>query len=527
MEVSQGVQAISLSLEQPAQYCSLFSSQSTTFIKSYAAVTDIHFSPSTPHRYVVTSGTRLQVYTPKTQRVVKTISRFKDTVRSGHLRDDGKLIIAGDDSGLVQIFDLASRAILRTIKDHSQSAAALFLCSIITSADPVEHRPVHTTLFSGHNGNQVPQILTSSDDGSVRTFDLSTAEPLSNFQTHTDYVRTAAFVPSSPNLYLSGSYDTTVKLWDARMQEGSGEAMSLNHGYPVESLLVHPSGTTAISAGGPVIKIWDLLTGNAKPLKVLSNHQKTVTALCWGDQNQSRILSAGLDGLVKSYSVFDGDWRVGHTMRFGGQLLSLALSPKENMLCVGAADGTLSIKSQPPTLVETQQSKKAKAARDPAPRPPKMPEPEKSVEVTWRSKTGPTHLRQPRLAEWDRLMKVFRYADALDAALDQPDPRITIAVFDELKHLDGLNQALGARNDRDLVRILKFLRLNVNDPRWGSRVAEYVDVVLGKTFSLSPQDLFHWTMLTLCPFIFYRLVRAHVGAFTRSGQELYADAKAR
>lgn len=352
----------------------------------------------------------------------------------------------------------------------------------ILTSSIIKPRPVHTTLFSGHGGNQTPQILTSSDDGSVRTFDLSTAEPLSNFNTHSDYVRTAAFVPSSPQLYMSGSYDTTVKLWDARMPEGSGEAMSLDHGYPVESLLVHPSGTTAISAGGPVVKIWDLLTGNAKPLKTLSNHQKTVTALSWGDQNQSRILSAGLDGLVKSYSIFDGDWRVGHTMRFGGQLLSLALSPKENMLCVGAADGTLSIKSQPPTPVETVQSRKAKAAREAAahPPPPKAPEPEQSVEVTWRSKSGPTHLRQPRLAEWDRLIKVFRYADAMDCALAQPDPRITIAVFDELKYLDGLDQALGARNDKDLVRILKFLRLNVNDPRWGMRVAEYIDVVLGE-----------------------------------------------
>lgn len=83
-------------------------------------MTDIHFSPAKPHRYVVSSGTRLQLYTPKTNRVVKTISRFKDTVRSGHIRDDGKLIVAGDDSGLVQVFDLASRAILRTIKEHAQ-----------------------------------------------------------------------------------------------------------------------------------------------------------------------------------------------------------------------------------------------------------------------------------------------------------------------------------------------------------------------------------------------------------------------
>ena len=95
--------------------------KTSTFIKNYAAVTDLYFSPAAPHRFAVTSGTRVQIYTPKTARVVKTISRFKETARSGHIRDDGKLIVAGDDGGQVQVFDLASRAILRTIKDHQQS----------------------------------------------------------------------------------------------------------------------------------------------------------------------------------------------------------------------------------------------------------------------------------------------------------------------------------------------------------------------------------------------------------------------
>jgi U3 small nucleolar RNA-associated protein 15 len=78
--------------------------QNPVFIKSYAPITSIDFSASTPHRYAVTSGTRIQIYSPKTARVVKVISRFKDTARSGTIRDDGKLVVAGDDSGLVQVW---------------------------------------------------------------------------------------------------------------------------------------------------------------------------------------------------------------------------------------------------------------------------------------------------------------------------------------------------------------------------------------------------------------------------------------
>lgn len=72
------------------------------FIKDTAPVTSIHFSPCRPHQYAVTSGARIQVYATKTQKVIKTIARFRDTARSANIRSDGKLLVAGDDSGLVQ-----------------------------------------------------------------------------------------------------------------------------------------------------------------------------------------------------------------------------------------------------------------------------------------------------------------------------------------------------------------------------------------------------------------------------------------
>lgn len=73
------------------------------FVKEYAPITFVQFSPSRPHRYAVTAATRIQIYAPRTQKITKTISRFKDVARSGSIRGDGKLVVAGDDSGLVQV----------------------------------------------------------------------------------------------------------------------------------------------------------------------------------------------------------------------------------------------------------------------------------------------------------------------------------------------------------------------------------------------------------------------------------------
>ena len=73
------------------------------FVKEYAPVTWIHFSPIKPHRYAVTAATRVQIYASRTQKITKTISRFKDIARSACIRGDGKLVVAGDDTGLVQV----------------------------------------------------------------------------------------------------------------------------------------------------------------------------------------------------------------------------------------------------------------------------------------------------------------------------------------------------------------------------------------------------------------------------------------
>lgn len=58
------------------------------------------------------------MYSSKTHQPKKTISRFKDIAYSGSFRQDGKLIVAGDATGLIQMFDGSSRAILRSFRGH-------------------------------------------------------------------------------------------------------------------------------------------------------------------------------------------------------------------------------------------------------------------------------------------------------------------------------------------------------------------------------------------------------------------------
>lgn len=351
---------------------------------------------------------------------------------------------------------------------------------------------MHTTKFSPGAGTQ---ILTTSSDTTVRLFDLSTSAQLRSFRSHTDYVRTAAFVPTSPSLVFSGGYDGTVRLWDARVKERGGEVWLGRHGKPVEDVIVGQEGTMAVSAGGPIVRVWDLLgaasssrvvnaggegedgegqdegetenTGTQYCVKALSNHQKTIMSLCWaeGENGEKRMLSGGLDGLVKVYDPQD-NWRVRHTMRYGGQVLSVAVSvrcgvlvlvvrglirstvarpqPNSSHLIAGLSDGSLSIRTR-------QGAKKTGLSKEfVVPSYDALLAGAGSGGVTFTgaeameglkgaeaaanaaSGTGEQKIgreRKRKLQEWDRMLKDFRYGDALDSVMRKVWPDRSSTAF--------------------------------------------------------------------------------------------------
>ena len=61
-----------------------------------------------------------------------------------------------------------------------------------------------------------------------------------------DYVRAGCVSNISSDLFLSGSFDHSVKLYDARKQES---IITVDHGAPVESVLMYPGNSIFVSVG--------------------------------------------------------------------------------------------------------------------------------------------------------------------------------------------------------------------------------------------------------------------------------------
>jgi len=210
---------------------------------------------------------------------------------------------------------------------------------------------------------------------------------------------------------------------------------------PVEQVKLFPSGTMALSAAGPILRLWDLVAGG-RCSRAFSNHQKTITSLAF-DGSAGRLLTGGLDQMVKVYDI--SSYKVVHTMRYPAPVLCLAISvcgaslsyhileltkvqPDETHIAAGMSDGTLSVRRRQPKASEGVEQPLATALKSaafetflggtlPAVGQGRVKSKVKSKPTGDVDELRIESRRAKRLKEYDRLLKGFKYSAALDSVL--------------------------------------------------------------------------------------------------------------
>lgn len=412
--------------------------------------------------FAVTAGPRVQIYSAKTRKLVKTFTRFGDNARSGEIRRDGRILVAGEDSGKIQVFDVKSRAVLRTWAQHKQ--------------------PVWTTKFSP---TEPTTLMSASDDRSVRLWDLPSSDSTAVFLGHSDYVRSGAFIPVS-NLLVSGSYDSTVRLWDPRTPTSSSSVMMFSHHAPIEDVLPLASGTTVLASAGNQISVLDLVA--AKPRHVITNHQKTVTSLAIAS-NGSRVVSASLDGHVKIYETTG--WNVVAGAKYPSPILAVRVitagaSGDDRHLAVGMQSGVLSLRTRLTGHEATRQREREKemkallagtiATHDKA----KSKKEKRTAAIERLDMVGEgtdvviaNDLSRPkREPTWQKHLRHGKFREALDGVLDPTsknhDSWTVLTVLMALRHRSALRSALEGRNEVTLQPIFKWVLSHIVDSRYMS-----------------------------------------------------------
>lgn len=441
---------------------------STQLVKEHKAVTHISFNPVYPHDFAVTSSTRVQLFSSRTRQVIKTFSQFKDVVYSASFRSDGKLLVAGDATGLVSVYDsYNSRNLLVSIKASSHPAH-------VTKFHPIDNK----TLF------------TATDDRIVRMWDISHSyQPTLEFGVVSDYVRSINFIPGAPHLVVTGSYDGMVRIYDSRIQ-ASEPVDVLDHGMPVESGLAI-STTQLVTCGGNGFKVWDL--SNSRILCERGNFARTVTCLDYIDMPSnvpmsSCLLASSLDGHVKVFDPLD-NFSVKFGWKFSSAVLSCALSPGDAQgnkhLVAGLSSGLLVIRTNKKT------KKSPTSDTDDGLGLPVMGKPQKSgnFERMMRGseyKGDEEHIihfdkskQQPRLRLFEKNLNEFKWGKALDTAfIPGMAKELTLTVLQELRKRGKIRVALYDRDETSLEPLLNWCLKGIEDVRSAPVVADWIAVVL-------------------------------------------------
>ncbi|EED91086.1 WD40-repeat protein [Thalassiosira pseudonana CCMP1335] len=425
-------------------------------------------------------------------RLLDAINADRHLSTGGHMascaahRSDGRLIAVGTEGGALKICDAYSRATLRSFGSTKQGGGG-------------DRKSVRSVVWM-RDGKRV---VAGGDDGVVRVWNVSgggadgSGADLS-LVGHGDSVRAVAVTSSWSQVVVSGSYDHTIRVWEVGTNAegvGAGDDRCLsvmNHGDPVQALLVLPPIDSyglqkkqqtkydniplLVSAGGTTLKIWNPLTGSCLG-KYQTKHAKTITAMCLLDIPKRQIITGGLDGLLRIHSISNQDIMLGslpflHGMQITDPISALALSQDMSRLAIGTTTGLVMVHQRRRTaLAAAIQREAAAAAAVGKKREPRHGTYSYFMRGAHEKSHDPDDYllmqqKKQKLAEYDVLLKKFRYSDALDKVLESRQPQVVIAVIEELGKRRGLTIALSNRDEESLESILSFTIRFIDNPQY-------------------------------------------------------------
>ncbi|KAL8680107.1 MAG: hypothetical protein Q9186_003691 [Xanthomendoza sp. 1 TL-2023] len=212
------------------------------------------------------------------------------------------------DSACTEDFNLRS-SILAYVAAHNNSGATI----------SAKHKDqLAATDVKWSHGNYDTTVATAATSGQIVIYDINRAGvELARLHEHSRQVHRIAFNPFQGALMLSGSQDSTIRLWDLRTLERDGSVLTCRstHKYPgnsegIRDLRWSPTEGMEFAVGtdNGVVQRWDFQRPNV-PLLKINAHEKTCYSIDWHPDGK-HLASGGADKNVKVWDFSSTDRRM-------------------------------------------------------------------------------------------------------------------------------------------------------------------------------------------------------------------------
>ena len=144
--------------------------------------------------------------------------------------------------------------------------------------------------------------LSGSSDTTLRLWDLATGETIRIFEGHTNGVNSIAFSPDGATA-LSGSSDNTLHLWEV----ATGKTIRIFEGHTdqVWDVAFSPDGTMALSGSvDDTLHLWEVATG--KTIRIFEGHTDQVWDVAFSPDG-TMALSGSVDDTLRLWDVATGE----------------------------------------------------------------------------------------------------------------------------------------------------------------------------------------------------------------------------
>lgn len=181
------------------------------------------------------------------------------------------------------------------------------------------------------------RVVTASDDGKIKVWDINSGFCLMTFTEHTSAVTAVAFAKKGQVMF-SSSMDGTVRAWDL-IRFRNFRTFTAPERVQFNSLAVDPSGEVVVAGSQDEfdIYVWSVQTGAL--LDALGGHEGPISCLAFGTEN-SVLVSSSWDKTIRVWNIFSRSQQV-EPIEIEHDVLALAMRPDSKEIAVSTLNGHL------------------------------------------------------------------------------------------------------------------------------------------------------------------------------------------